>query len=1466
MADLPKLVMRMGFSMGDVDRGLEAAAQKLSEFGQAAVGAMGGATKAAQETGNATQAAGGAASTAAAQLAEAESRKAAALAAASGAVREQTQDMAGLTAEQARQIAAGATYLKTLRQQVETLGMTQTQMLRHKASLLGVGDEAEPMIRKLDAAQKGLQQSTKQVGTSVGQTTQAMRMLPAQLSDVATQLAGGQNPLLVLMQQGLQTRDMFGGFREMFAGIAAALSPAVLGFGALAAAAGVMGLAVYQGHQEQKAFNDTLALTGNYAGLTADAFSASAQRIAKDAATGIGTGREALQALMATGTLTGAALDLLGAAAVRQAQLSGESMESIAKDYASMPDGVAKWAAEHNKSLHYMTLAQYDYIKELEDQGKTQAAVLENAKALHDHLATKGVESLGYLERAWRAVGRAISGAWDSAKSFGRDAPNAGAAVINDRRNELLRRAGAARGRGDTAQAKALEEQAAQVEASMQALQVEERRLAEEASRFQQKQQAAMKASDFIGNLEDGASKAARMNKELREYRQNLDAIRAVNPNDERLDPTRVSRMEADIRKKYAESGAAAKEALNAQIAVYEGYQQTLEEIKKGEERDLASQRKQGLISERDYLDQSYQLQDNYLVDRQALVELELEALGGKKQTAAYQKYVGELQKLQQERLNNEQTHVNAVAELQTRLATEYAHGIDQNVGSLQKSTDALRLENENYGMTKGQLASVTAERYEESLALLEQGRARVAMLDGTKAELDYYDEAIAGVSRLARAQREYADALQGNEYRDSVRKAAEESVKDWKRGSEEINRSLTDSLLRGFESGKGYARNLVDTMKNMFGTLVLRPIISAIVAPVGAMFSGGVLGVPGTAYASGGTSLLGAASNLQSAYSALTGGVGATVFGSSAAYAAAVPGLTSFGAGSQAAMLAAQTGEFGAAGLASTAAAGGAGTGTTGLIAAMGPAGAAAGGIVAGYGLGSMISGQFSAIGNNQAYATGGGTAAGAAIGTAILPGIGTAIGAIIGGVAGGLVNRAFGMGPKRYGDKGFEGVVTADGFDGRAFADWSQKGGWFRSNRSGTDYAAVDQKTLDGVNAQFGGMVGTYQALNKATGISGDMSGFRYTMRDDWSSPENIAKSFGKLSDALGDHLVPGIEGFRKEGEQLLDTATRLTGVFTATNQIAMVFGKDVQAVFGFVGLASTDMRQHLIDAAGGMDAFTSQLATYYETYYSEEEKLQRLRQTLWDQFAALGVAMPDSKEAFRAMVEGLNLTTDSGQQAYTALMAMAPSFAKLVDGLDQAKQAMSAFAQQVSDFQQSLMGGDLSTLTPEQKYAEAKRRYDETSAAAMSGDSAAQSQWTQIAQAFLEASRGYFASGGQYAADFASVQGFRPNGSHAGGLDYVPFDGYRAELHQGERVLTRAENARYSAPMPNWSQYGRGGNAALAEEVKALRAQVASLQDLQGRLAQAMEQSAQSRHDEAMVVQTKQVRLQKQLVDKQ
>ena len=49
-------------------------------------------------------------------------------------------------------------------------------------------------------------------------------------------------------------------------------------------------------------------------------------------------------------------------------------------------------------------------------------------------------------------------------------------------------------------------------------------------------------------------------------------------------------------------------------------------------------------------------------------------------------------------------------------------------------------------------------------------------------------------------------------------------------------------------------------------------------------------------------------------------------------------------------------------------------------------------------------------------------------------------------------------------------------------------------------------------------------------------------------------------------------------------------------------------------------------------------------------------------------------------------------------------------------------------------------------------------------------------------------------------SSVSGYKyvsivqVDGSHAGGLSYVPYDGYVAELHEGERVLTKEENSNF------------------------------------------------------------------------
>ena len=149
----------------------------------------------------------------------------------------------------------------------------------------------------------------------------------------------------------------------------------------------------------------------------------------------------------------------------------------------------------------------------------------------------------------------------------------------------------------------------------------------------------------------------------------------------------------------------------------------------------------------------------------------------------------------------------------------------------------------------------------------------------------------------------------------------------------------------------------------------------------------------------------------------------------------------------------------------------------STGAAAA--PVVGALAGIAGGVYGGRMISGGYAAFGGSGNTAVNVGTA----IGTAILPGIGS----LVGGLIGGVVNRAFGMSAKKATTQGVRGTLTAEGFDGENYANWTQKGGWFRSNKSGTDTSAVDA----GVSTIF---TDTYAKLKT---VSSD-----FAIRKNWTS----------------------------------------------------------------------------------------------------------------------------------------------------------------------------------------------------------------------------------------------------------------------------------------------------------------------------------------------------------------------------
>lgn len=273
---------------------------------------------------------------------------------------------------------------------------------------------------KVAAAAKAAEQA--KMGKSGGMTAQQQAALGYQTTDIITSLAGGQNPMMVLLQQGGQLRDQFGGFKPLFQGIASAVTPTMVAFTGLAASIGVLGLAFVKGEEESNKFRSSMILTGNFAGIAVDKFNSLATTISGKYNSAIGDSREIMQTLVSSGQFTERTLTSVGSLIAKVASLSGEAASDVAKSLIPSLDGSASSAKKLNEQYHFLTLAQYKQIEALNNQGKAQDAIKVTSDALLEKLDSQA-KKLGYLETLWKNLKNAASGFWDWLKSIGRDDP-----------------------------------------------------------------------------------------------------------------------------------------------------------------------------------------------------------------------------------------------------------------------------------------------------------------------------------------------------------------------------------------------------------------------------------------------------------------------------------------------------------------------------------------------------------------------------------------------------------------------------------------------------------------------------------------------------------------------------------------------------------------------------------------------------------------------------------------------------------------------------------------------------------------------------------------------------------------------------------------------------------------------------------------------------------------------------------
>lgn len=310
-----------------------------------------------------------------------------------------------------------------------------------------------------------------------------------------------------------------------------------------------------------------------------------------------------------------------------------------------------------------------------------------------------------------------------------------------------------------------------------------------------------------------------------------------------------------------------------------------------------------------------------------------------------------------------------------------------------------------------------------------------------------------------------------------------------------------------------------------------------------------------------------------------------------------------------------------------------------------------------------------------------------------------------IIGSVLGGL----FGSTKKSLVDSGiqFDSQTLGDIFSGKFEAvyysviETTKKKFWGLSKSTSTSTAtsAIEEAILNEFGSIFGYIGDTVTQSLDVLGITSEKALEDYVLSlgsisfKDMSGEEiqkELEAIFSQQADLIAKYMLPQISKWQKMGEGSFEALTRVAKEQAVFNDALSNLGISLVDVSSIMQI---DVAQAIITMMGGLDEFASATGAYFSKFFSESEQFAALGSSINDVLVQLGVTMPMSRESFKALVDGLDLTTEAGQQMFATLMQLVPSMDAYLSELekqqaaaeklliDTAKEAYSALQKAVS-----------------------------------------------------------------------------------------------------------------------------------------------------------------------------------------
>ncbi|WP_286800710.1 phage tail tape measure protein [Pseudomonas sp. UBA4034] len=766
----------------------------------------------------------------------------------------------------------------------QQVALAKSAMDEQKAlnSLLGAIDPARAALAKLDNQVEQLGKHLDEGRISQDQYNSALAKIDKDYGKLEKTTTGFDKLRLgtrqaqenvVQLGNALSSGDWGSGVRAVAqlgagAGAGAAGLLAILAPLALATAAvGGLAYAYHKGSEEQDSYNNSLILTGNYAGLSAGQLGDMARQVG---ATVGSTGQAAavLAMLADNGKIAGESFAGITQAAVSMQEATGKAVSETVSEFVKLADEPVKASAALNEQYHYLTASVFSQIAALEEQrdhaGAVKLATESYADAINER-TPKILENLSFWEKGYNAVARAA----DSLKNIGR--PDIGADIEQARRDLASAQSGDVGLFQNKQEMIDLHQNRLNMLEDQKAAQAEIAKLEGDQAKAQQAAITSMQKVDAL--TKSSWTNEQKRADALKDYKKQLDDIRKVAPNDPRLAQTTVDKNIANINDKFKDQKVAgtqvdltsfnnAKTDLAAITDTYKNYQKELEALQKA-----------GLLSEEDYLLRRQALIGNELDQVTTAYEAEiaaLEAAKGKKSTSAAQSIQLD-QKIADARAGMVKAQKDADSQLevlatnetgriakQERAISSYVQALGQQQRALELAGQRAVLgvgQGDRQNALSGQLNSQQDRFAQQSLELENQRsdpsrnmseeefkRKAQALADANKAATDQIRQNYADVENAQGDWTKGATAAWEN-YLDSAKDIAGQTKSLFGNAFSSMEDSIVNFAMTGKASFSDFAKSILADMARIATRQASSALLGSLVGAAASYFGGSAAG-----------------------------------------------------------------------------------------------------------------------------------------------------------------------------------------------------------------------------------------------------------------------------------------------------------------------------------------------------------------------------------------------------------------------------------------------------------------------------------------------------------------------------------------------------------------------------------------------------------------------------------------------